>query len=95
MQNSALGVECDTSKFRQDCAPNRGGTYREVCTAHKATNLWAQEKEAKPSRSCVLLVIRGFARLITHQAVRKLLNMNTAPAYVEGLSSPASHHWCN
>lgn len=42
MQNSALGVECDRSKFRQDCAPNRGGTSGEICAADKTTSLWAQ-----------------------------------------------------
>lgn len=92
MQNSALGVECDRSKFRQDCAPNRGGTSGEVWAADKAGNLWAHEKEARQCAGAALLAIRGFAVI---QALRNVLNMSTAPACVKGLRSPARHHWCN
>lgn len=62
MQNSALGVECDRSKFRQDCAPNRGGTSGEVCTADKTNSLWAlllpvhflEKKEKTVQQLCFL-----------------------------------------
>lgn len=99
MQNSALGVECDRSKFRQDCAPNRGGTCGEVCAADKqpvsglcsCTFIFLKRKRT----AAVLLVICEFAHLIIQQAVMNTLNMNTVPTYVEGLSFPARHHWCN
>lgn len=90
MQNSALGVECDRSKFRQDCAPNRGGTSGEICAADKTTQSLGSAlagsftRKGKQSRSAgaALLVRRGFARRIIYQAVRNALNTSTAPACV-------------
>lgn len=41
-------------------------------------------KRKQSSAGAALFVLRGCALLIIHQTVRNALNMNTAPAYVEG-----------